>query len=93
MIKQIAMDYWISAYIVTCTSRTTINVIVLERILKISEVVSNPFVFVYTIKYVQFESVCLNLNTVHFVQILIMTRWPNIITDFYSGTWVTERSG
>ena len=74
MIKQIAMDYRISAYIVTCTSRTTINLIVLERILKISEVVSNPFVFVYTIKYVQFESVCLNLNTVHFVQILIMTR-------------------
>ena len=47
MIKQIEMDYRISAYIVTCTSGTTHDLIVLERILKMSEVVSNPFVFVY----------------------------------------------
>ena len=40
------------AYIVT--SRTTIKLIVLERLVKLSELVSNPFVFVYTIKYVQF---------------------------------------
>ena len=37
------------------TSRTTINLIVLERIAKLSELLSDPFVFVYTIKYVQFD--------------------------------------
>ena len=30
------------------------NLIVLERIVKLLELVSNPFVFVYTIRYVQF---------------------------------------
>ena len=33
------------------TSRTTIKLIVLKRIIKLSELVSNPFVFVYTIKF------------------------------------------
>ena len=42
------------AYIVT--SRTTINLIVLERIVKLLELVSNAFVFVYAIKYVQYIS-------------------------------------
>ena len=39
-----------------CYQSYNLNLIVLERIVKLLELVFNPFVFVYTIKYVQFNS-------------------------------------
>ena len=35
---------------------------IMERIVKLLELVSNPFVFIYTIKYVQFNSIQFNVQ-------------------------------
>ena len=43
------------AHAYSVISRITKNKVILERIVKLLELVSNRFVFVYTIKYVQFK--------------------------------------
>ena len=49
---------------------TTVTLlVVMERIVKLLELVSNPFVFVYTIKYVQSNQEFKTLKTINHKQI------------------------
>ena len=57
------------------------NLIVLGRIIiKLSELVSNPFVFVYTIKYVQFRINCGSFYTDTNLRMMTVDRGSSTLT-------------